>query len=281
MSFICTSSTLTTRDLVVSSLHVPYVQCTGNRCHDKTFKRLAHASESKVANEDVSTLRSMDIDDILFVDNRSKPSKLLPILRLAKSLEGGKKRLVIEIKPTAPDTLLKVLLDRLEEEPELLEHVAVLMSFNHSLVEKLVGLFEERADVFKGRRRPKFLLLTRCSAAAFEGKSEYQIREIRRRALETEGSDKGILDFTQVQEVDAVMRSSKADGMYMQFSSDMIEKSTSHLASLCKTYDTVGIWNSASRGDPDTVHVASRLMEAGVAFVNTDVPFGFTPALLT
>ena len=49
------------------------------------------------------------------------------------------------------------------------------------------------------------------------------------------------------------------------------------LRQLCGLY-TVGVWGSARKGDPDSLAMARHLIDAGVSFVNTDLPRGYFDA---
>jgi hypothetical protein len=67
------------------------------------------------------------------------------------------------------------------------------------------------------------------------------------------------------------------DGVYLQFEPIMLENEESggcHALRDLASKRTVGVWGYAKR-DPDGVKTATKLMEHGVRFVNTDLPKNF------
>ena len=65
-----------------------------------------------------------------------------------------------------------------------------------------------------------------------------------------------------------------AQGVYLQFESNMLEEEGIAVLQTLKKTKTVGVWGYAKK-DPDDVKTAERLMDIGVDFVNTDLPKGF------
>ena len=63
-------------------------------------------------------------------------------------------------------------------------------------------------------------------------------------------------------------------GIYMRWTIALSGTHLEALKKLCKK-GIVGVWGSAKSGDPDTAVESSALKEAGVTFVNTDLPLSF------
>jgi glycerophosphoryl diester phosphodiesterase len=246
-------------------------------CHDSNFKRLtssSNADETK-SNVDVVGLSSVEIDSIELTDSQ-RPARLRHVLEVCARMSTPRhiRKLVIEIKPSAPERMLVILIKELEKNPSLLKNVGVVMSFNHHIVKRFREIYEESAKKHKPfvSSRPKFLILCRSTQVFSKTKTNQ-----RKRCLKTDMCDSTI-DFRNTKDIARILKEQdgKVDGFYLQLSDDMIndDEGFKSLKYLCSKY-TIGVWGSAKLGDPDSLDCAFRLLSAGVSFVNTDIPEKF------
>ncbi len=245
-------------------------------CHDRNFKRL---SDSKVAETDVSKLTSEQILSIRLIDG-SKPCLLEDVLSVAKkrSSEFNQKKLIVEIKSTASPDLVDKLIQMFKERPSLLNCVGVFMSFKHSIVRDLIARFdatfaskEFASGSLKRKKsmyRPKFMLLCRDMSRCPE-MTESKLKDVVKR----EGCH-NFYSSAQTAELRALLKRTKADGVYLQYSPKMLDRDLPSLMKLCKAC-LVGCWGSSSRKDPDSCVLACKLSMAGVSYINTDMPTHF------
>ena len=240
-------------------------------CHDRNFSRLSISSGETKSNVDVISLKSDDIDSIELT-NRTHPSRLQSVLLLAKSMSGSQTcKLVIEIKPSAPERMLLILLKQFEDNPSLLNNVGVFMSFNHNIVKRFREMYDKSAEKHAAfvKYRPKFIILCRSKQVAFNVKN-------REKCLETDMCD-SMIDYRNKTDIARIEKeqNGKFDGFYLQLSKDMLDKDgLDSLKRLSSKY-TIGVWGSARLGDPDSLKTATRLCSSGVRFVNTDLPENF------
>ena len=247
-------------------------------CHDRNFTRLSTRSDETKSDVDVVLLTSNDIDSIELT-NKSHPSRLNSVLLLAKEMSGSETRkLVIEIKPSAPERMLLILLKQFEDNPSLLNHVGVFMSFNHRIVKKFREMYDASSKKHAAfvTSKPKFLIL--CRSKQIVSKMKPDMRE---KCLKTDLCD-ATIDYRNALDIARIVKeqNSKLDGFYLQLSKDMLDDDgLDSLRRLSSKY-RIGVWGSATLGDPDSLRTATRLLSGGVRFVNTDLPEKFFSASL-
>ena len=241
-------------------------------CHDRNFSRLSTSSGESKSNVDIISLKSAEIDSIELT-NRTHPTRLESVLRLAGEMSKGSHtcKLVIEIKPNAPERTLLILLKQFEDNPSLLNHVGVFMSFNHNIVKRFREKYDKSAEKHAAfvKYRPKFIILCRSKQVLFNVKN-------REKSLKTDMCD-SMIDYRKNSDIARIEKeqNGKFDGFYLQLSKDMLDKDgLDSLKRLSSKY-TIGVWGSARLGDPDSLKTATRLCSGGVRFVNTDLPENF------
>lgn len=221
--------------------------------HDETLERLAPsngAAQSRCREEHAHILQSFPL---------KQPGTHLASLESALNAAwetGG--RLVVELKDD------KGVGKAVANHANLLSACCVVMSFD---VEELAGFCQEferkkEAILAAGQQsapcRPLVLLLTCMPKDAEEGKFE-------------------ALDFGSprlLEEADEWLSSADLclDGFYVEWTPELTGKHQEAFRQLCQRC-TVGVWQYY--GQPDSVDEASRLLDLGAAFCNTDLPGNF------
>ena len=218
-------------------------------CHDTTFQRVALDPDSANAQKPVGQLTLREVMALPLKDGCRAPT-LLEVLRSAAAI-GGHAKLVVEMKSgnlAAPAALCELF----AKQPDLLRFVAVVMSFDASLVHAFAA--DSRISEVEGR--PLVLQITNAHidppAAVLSVKAPALLEQSQRLAA-----------------------SGGLDGLYMRFEPSMIEDppSRDRFEALCRQC-TVGVWMD-SNTDPDSMVRAMELIKGGADFVNTDFPREF------
>ncbi|CAL1159275.1 unnamed protein product [Cladocopium goreaui] len=184
-----------------------------------------------------------------------QPEIHIPLLQdaLQSALRSGN-RLVIELKgsPGSPSVGAAVA-QLFAKDPTLLEACALVMSF------EIPELLAFAAAVVL--QRPKLLLLTAVSREGLEEK--YQTLDLDSPAWEEQA-----LQYLARKDL-------SLDGFYIEWTERLSNADASAFEKLCGMC-TVGVWQHF--GQTDSEEEASRLLDLGASFCNTDWPTSFIPA---
>jgi glycerophosphoryl diester phosphodiesterase len=274
--------------------------------HDEDFNRLALDRSSTSSNVKVSELTFKELI-ALTLKNGVRAPLLKDVLMSANAI-GPEAKLLIEIKPGNSDTGM-ALARLLVKYPELMTHVAVIMSFDlwsmHSLCAELHRLFPTFNDVSAKDttdpvRRPKSESLNvygtspsghtfmNCAAERNRSNSLVVYDDIPSKVslpklmLLTVADQPGnrfelCVDVSDYSPIDGWLHSSytSLDGVYVRCQPDMLlPEGKKALQDLSKKY-AVGVWGKAGE-DPDDYRMMHYLVkECGVSFYNTDLPRSF------
>ena len=251
--------------------------------HDTDFSRLSLDPSSDNSNTKVSDLTFKELI-ALTLKNGVRAPLLMDVLQSASAI-GQEAQLIIEIK-AGNNQAAMALARLLVRYPELIQHVAVIMSFDlwamHDLRQALertfVGAGEQkritstsspllhnpktRSNSMDGRHYgnitlPKLMLLT----VAHPPFNNHELW----------------VDCSDYAPIDGWLTTDDSclDGVYVRYESDMLEPDgAAELKALCDKY-TVGVWGKASK-DPDDYETMHYLVkECGVSYFNTDMPHTF------
>jgi glycerophosphoryl diester phosphodiesterase len=240
-------------------------------CHDKNFARLA----LRVPGSDAQ--RSSKVGSLTFAQlvalpllSGQRPPLLTEVLESARAIGNGC-ALVVEVKKgndAAPAALCRLFAAR----PELLPHVAVVMSFDAAIMHTLRSLL--RASLGPSpAHTPRLLLLALARRGPIAGpkiadriKKGFCFFEVDAPPAAADWLDKPSA---------AGEAPTHLDGVYLQFQPQMLTPAGVQTMRALTDSMAVGVWGFANL-DPDDVHTAQRLIrECGVAYVNTDLPRGF------
>lgn len=216
--------------------------------HDEDFARLALDPNSKSSNKKVSDLTLREIISLTFKSG-SRPPLLIDVLRSAEAI-GERSQLVIEIKP-GNEEVAEALIRLFRTHPELIERVALVMSFDVYTMHKMKAQLDELAAEFKrvgevellradspkrvqdltnpkvppgDVRMPQVMLLT----VAKEPQANFELWA-------------DVADFTPI---DSWLKheAQELDGVYLQYQPQMLSlNGMANIQSLCSRMK-VGIW---------------------------------------
>uniref|UniRef100_A0A7S1BC57 GP-PDE domain-containing protein n=1 Tax=Corethron hystrix TaxID=216773 RepID=A0A7S1BC57_9STRA len=255
--------------------------------HDIDFSRLSLDNYDNMSTKAVSELTLSDII-ALPLKSGARPPLLVDVLRSAKAI-GKHAKLVIEIKPGNSE-IVEPLLHLFTRHKNLLEHVAVVMSFDLYIMKRLseslavlsIGTFLPRGSIssfYNPFGRQSTLVLPQSSMK----KSNDGIFKMPSLFLITESNPsrphQGMFaDMTcseSREKVENALDDSSLDGVYIQYQEEMITKfeAGSSLKDMSLTYK-IGVWGL--RTDPDNFSTNKKLVaNAGISYVNTDFPRSF------
>eukprot|EP00397_Hematodinium_sp_SG-2012_P028122 GEMP01029591.1.p1 GENE.GEMP01029591.1~~GEMP01029591.1.p1 ORF type:complete len:457 (+),score=99.75 GEMP01029591.1:420-1790(+) len=219
--------------------------------HDTNLKRLAAAHRGRSS----TPLHDINYADVLKMPlkNGLSAPRLTEILQYAKILDG---QLVVELKSDRPqeaETLLAIFTT--SDNRDLIQYVAVVMSFDLQLLRTFVQLYNEAG--LPVVYRPRFLL---CTVKEQRDVPMYQV----------------ITPWT-FPLLPALLTDAGLDGIYLEWSPELIGTAKDDFEKLCSDYPgNVGVWNRP--GDSfDRQGVVETLIKLGAAFINTDLPHNFAP----
>lgn len=189
---------------------------------------------------------------------------LSEVLRVAEvlTLAGTTSKLVIELKTHDTD-VARPLAQWFHENPWAVAVTGVVMSFDVELLHTFVAELRSRG-LRDGFPAPIMLLTTETDFGPGPWVRVLLGEEGALDGLEatlrggSEGGDHGL------------------DGVYVEGSEGLLAKHTPELRRLAERYRAVGVW--LNEGDPDTAGNLQRYCDAGVKFVNTDLPRDFLAA---
>ncbi len=269
--------------------------------HDEDFNRLALDKSSACSRLKVSELTFKELIALTLKNGVRAP--LLKDVLLSANAIGPEAKLIIEIKPGNSEAAM-ALARLLAKYPELMVHVAVIMSFDlwsmHSLCGELRRQFPHfvgESDIPGSLCRPKSTSLLGSSPGEYSFLMDPSKRE-RSDSLVTYFTSQKLslpklmlltvadqpenrfelsVDISDYSPVDGWLHSTNTslDGVYVRFQPDMLlPEGKAALQKLTEKF-TVGIWGKAGE-DPDdhrTIHYLVK--ECGVSFINTDLPRTF------
>ena len=240
-------------------------------CHDGDYDRLALPTMRSVSRRS-APVRELELCEVmaLTLTSGQRPPLLEEVLQSATHI-GGAAQLVVELKRgyrSAPRLLLRLF----DERPELLDRVAVFMSFDRAIVRDLQRRLAARA--WHGAR-PEVLLLTVDPRLA---PHDHDANVFDISAAAAKPPDEQAKQLLTANEAPDGLRKvvPALDGLYVQFQPEMLLPSGAEaMRRLTSTY-TVGVWGYVPHDDPDDVETATWMVrECGVSFVNTDLPRSF------
>ena len=268
--------------------------------HDEDFNRLALDKTSNSSRVKVSELTFKELI-ALTLKNGVRAPLLKDVLMSANAI-GPEAKLIIEIKPGNSEAGL-ALARLLLKYPELLTHVAVIMSFDlwsmHSLCAELHRLLPQfhnsiSNEVYDSQRfesspTGQSLLVhqTTNSIERTRTNSLVSYDSIYKASLpklmlltvadQPENRFELCVDVSDYSQIDAWLNgtSTKLDGVYVRCQPEMLlPEGKAALQELAKKY-TVGVWGKAGE-DPDDHRMMHYLVkECGVTYYNTDLPRSF------
>jgi len=274
-------------------------------CHDRDLQRLAMLPGEARTMVNVSELTLRELIAVR-LKSGTRPPLLKDILRSA--IELGDSQMVIEIKSGNSSTA-DALCDLIESNPGLLTAIAVIMSFDahimHIVKSRLISsyLFAKKEAIRKSSSLTNLAALSGADwgdtvvAAQRSPKRKGENDLTRARAFSSIiGRDRipKLLLLTVSQkpdkpyllELDIAKDVSRLhgwltsdgvslDGVYLQFQDYMLTREGIAALRRLSSVHTVGVWGYAGR-DPDSIHTLRQLVrEAGVSFVNSDLPRNF------
>lgn len=241
-------------------------------CHDDSYARVAVNNEENLplVSTPVYDLTSEQVLSLMLLDG-TKPTMLVEVLELAKKLSnftqngaaGSKKKLVIEIKNSrASSELMDNLYQFLSKRIDLLDYIAVIMSFDLSLMSKLSDWRRDQHQRILFQNI-KFMLLTEAP--------EHYLEE----------NHTVCVDVSQPQffgSCSSLILEHNLDGVYLEFQKEMTKSPLSipeesiqkGLENLCQQI-SVGIWNYFDE-QPDGLKTHEIFDKMGIQFLNSDLP---------
>ncbi len=233
-----------------------------------------------------------------------RPPLLEDVLESALAIGGGA-QLVIEIKKGNPRSA-SALVQLFSARPKLLNAVAVVMSFDLWVIHEFNKNFrsmvvedarghgaqgiagageDDLGDVgdvgtsqAAGSTIPKVLLLT---VSEKTDEAPYLFLSVHGdEGDRSKPSGDADAEYAQVQaqlKDWIVTDDSVLDGVYLQLEESMVKDGSPGRRTLRQLAERhcVGVWGRVNGADPDDEGTAASLMDAGVAFVNTDLPRSF------
>eukprot|EP00931_Biecheleriopsis_adriatica_P079044 TRINITY_DN52460_c0_g1_i1.p1 TRINITY_DN52460_c0_g1~~TRINITY_DN52460_c0_g1_i1.p1 ORF type:complete len:323 (+),score=65.71 TRINITY_DN52460_c0_g1_i1:54-971(+) len=223
--------------------------------HDASPERLA------LGSADGSLARELSAQALQAFSLKQPGAQLTSLVSALRAAQESGGRLVVELKEDEGigEAVAKLLAH--ETSILLLPACCLVMSFE---VEQLAGFSSEFARQSQaaieeeGPTRPPVLLLTCMPQENLEPK--YQTLDFGSPQLLTE--TEAWLSRPDL----------NLDGFYVEWTPELTGKHRETFRQLCLRC-TVGVWQHY--GQLDCVHEASRLLELGAAFCNTDLPKGF------
>lgn len=198
-------------------------------------------------HEDLTTMHLGDVLRTQLTNGQTAPL-LDTVLKHAKALSG---KLVIELKPkcTSPATLVELLAN----DPGVVDCVSVITSHDRNLPHEFIAQYKNHPSA--PSRRPSVLLLTRAEACdehdvALPGDQFAHARSIC-------GDD--------------------VDGVYVEWRSSILSDHMEAFTQLCREM-IVGVWQQSGINSfhiDDNCAIATKLVDCGAAYVNTDLPYTF------
>mmetsp|Transcript_9880 Transcript_9880/g.22494 ORF Transcript_9880/g.22494 Transcript_9880/m.22494 type:complete len:536 (-) Transcript_9880:230-1837(-) len=251
--------------------------------HDEDFARLALDPNSQSSNKKVSDLTMREIISLTFKSG-SRPPLLVDVLRSADAI-GESSQLVIEIKPGNQE-VAEALIRLFRIYPELIERVAVVMSFDLYTMHRMKALLDGLAAEFKRAGAPKLPRPDSPDRAQdFHSGSKVPLGDVKMPqvllltvAKEPQAHFELWVDVADFTPIDSwlVHESHELDGVYLQFRPHMLSlEGMANIRSLCSR-TKVGIWGEFGDGLDDLRVETLLVKECGVRYVNTDLPRNFS-----
>lgn len=270
--------------------------------HDEDFNRLALDKSSASSTLKVSELTFKELIALTLKNGVRAP--LLKDVLLSANAIGPEAKLIIEIKPGNSEAAM-ALARLLGKYPELMGHVAVIMSFDlwsmHSLCDELRKSFphlvkgESSSSSFL--RRPNSTSILGSSPGEYSFLMDRSKRERTDSLVNYFTSQKVSLpklmlltvadlpenrfelcvDVSDYSPIDGWLHSTytSLEGVYVQFQPEMLlPEGKAALQKLTEKY-IVGIWGKAGKDPDDRRTIHYLLKECGVSFINTDLPRTF------
>lgn len=237
-------------------------------CHDENFERLALRvpgfDAERSSNTGLLTFSQLVALPLL---SGQRPPLLAEVLESARAIGSGS-LLVIEVKQgndAAPAALCRLFAAR----PELVAHVAIVMSFDAPIMHNIRSLF--RSSLGHLASLPKLLLLV----LAARGPVESRVADLARKGFKFFDVDTPPSTADWLERATETGESTRLDGLYIQYQPQMLSPAgLDKMRALSKAM-TVGVWGFADL-DPDNLYTAQKLIhDAGATFVNTDLPRDF------
>ena len=257
-------------------------------CHDQNFARLALASVSSskraLADTPLGGLTLSDVKHLPLASGASAPT-LVSVLEAARAESPHHDRacrLVVELKGLHDDDAdagggvasALALVALLEARPELVPHVAVIMSFDAPLCRACKKALRESAAL-AAARAPRVLVLTHLPEPDQPGCD----RELAARLFGDDGdaADENARALAAWVRGDPSAGDVELDGAYIEYEPEM-EHDAARLARVIEACGGVlGVWTHAC-GPGDGLSTARALVGAGVSFVNSDFQATFLQA---
>jgi len=228
-------------------------------CHDNTFSRLALNPATPDASKLLGDLTMKDLHKLRLKDGSRAPE--LEDLLVSAQISGDHAKLVVEIKYNNAFAAVP-LCELFTRRPELVESVAVVMSFDHRVIRTFANKYKEeiRDKQVPVASHPKLLLLTCRPGDGLPHEVEWSI-------------DWDLPVQTANTWIRGTDGEAQLDGIYVQYEPGMLgPKGGATVTELCEE-NIVGVWGS--KKDPDTYDVLEQLRNLGPTFVNTDLPRSF------
>jgi len=213
-------------------------------CHDNTFERLAmFPSRKSFVDKHPNKLEAKEVLTKCVTKSGACVPFLTHVLDIAAAI-GVNKKLIIELKPGLDRTYIR-LIEVLKSNPEYLNNISVIMSFQLSLIQNFAGLFRKEFPV---------------------------VTELKLLYLMTKPEDCGRypqpynhFPIERPDELDEIK--GELDGFYVGHSRTFTTSNRNTFQNVCRKY-VIGVYNM----EPDCVSRAQELCAIGVAYVNTDMP---------
>jgi glycerophosphoryl diester phosphodiesterase len=258
--------------------------------HDNDFTRLALNPSSNVSRTKVSDLTYKQLI-ALTLKNGVRAPLLFDVLRSAHEI-GEHAKLIIEIKPGNNQASM-ALARLLARHPTLMNHVAVIMSFDlwsmHELKRMLYKMFSgpmsdmnHAGTLLHADERgasPPHKLPSRHSNLPFPmDMTKFHIPKVILLTVADPPVNNFELwvDVNDYSPIDSWMitNDSVLDGVYVKYQDEMLESDGAEsLRALCEK-TTVGVWGKYGK-DPDDYDTLKYLVSCGVSYFNTDLPRHF------
>ena len=261
--------------------------------HDENFSRLALDRSSTYSRLKVSELTFKELI-ALTLKNGVRAPLLKDVLMSANAI-GPEAKLIVEIKPGNREAA-KALSRLLLKYPELIAHVAVIMSFDlwsmHSLCADLQGLFPNRYNANKSKTlslqhqyqstsipgtSPSKKLNNNLVDYSTHQKDMFPKLMLLTVADQPEKNFELCTNVSDYSQIDEWLNGTNTflDGVYVRYEPEMMspegKEALQKLAKKC----AVGVWAMVGE-DPDDYETMQYLVnDCGVSFYNTDLPRTF------
>jgi glycerophosphoryl diester phosphodiesterase len=230
--------------------------------HDPCLARLARDPDSECVR---SMIRSLTAEEIQALELRD--GARVPTLEetLTAAIRCGRfARLIVEVKAERGSRAVAgKLFEFLHARPDLRARVAVVMSFDASVIREFAAMNHGELE----DTHPKVMLLTDLLDSE-------EIEDHVRLDYEMLVTDPNLVDRLLTVETKQG-GTARLDGLYIRFESKMVDDDVGEEVFRMACFKCpIGVW--MYKDDPDNLETAYRLVESGATFVNSD----FEPNLL-